>query len=441
MASIRVDQRIRSHIPPLRADELAQLEENILRDGCRTPLTLWGDVLIDGHNRFAICQWHELPFKVEQRAFRSLEAALEWVETNQLGRRNLTPDQIAYFIGRKYEREKARHGGNRGNQYMAPSDQNDQLPTAERIASEHGISAPTVRRAAEFARNVDAIADEIGAVARSEILSGLHVDTGSGPRSLTRSDVADVAEALPEAKATGIVFASAADALRWARSVAKKEKRENMDRKSARRAEREIELARRIAALPDRKYGVILADPEWRFEPWSRETGMDRAADNHYPTSATEIIAERDVPSIAAADCVLFLWATAPMLPEALAVLQAWGFTYRSQFMWLKDRVGTGYWTRNKHELLLIGTRGNVPAPAPGDQFPSVIEAPVNEHSAKPEVVLEMIEAMFPNLPKIELNRRGPPRPAWSSWGLEAEGDQVEGVIGADRCERATDPG
>ena len=418
---IRIDERIRSHIPPLRADELAQLEENILRDGCRTPLTLWGDVLIDGHNRYAICQSHEIPFKVEHLAFNSLEAALEWVETNQLGRRNLTPDQFAYFIGRKYERQKARHGGNRGNQYTLASDQNDQLPTAERIASEHGISAPTVRRAAEFARNVDAIADEIGEVARSEILSGHQVDTDSGPRSLTRSDVADVAEALPEAKAAGIMFASAADALRWARRVANKDKQEKIERKAARRAEREIELARKIAALPDRKYGVILADPEWRFEPWSRETGMDRAADNHYPTSATEIIANRDVASIAADNCVLFLCATVPMLPEALAVLEAWSFTYRSHFMWLKDRIGTGYWTRNRHEVLLIGTRGKVPAPAAGEQFSSVIEAPVSEHSAKPEIVLAMIEAMFPNLPKIELNRRGPPRPGWSSWGLEAE--------------------
>jgi hypothetical protein len=61
---------------------------------------------------------------------------------------------------------------------------------------------------------------------------------------------------------------------------------------------------------------VILADPPWRFEPWSRDTGMDRAADNHYPTSATEEIAALGVSSIAADDCVLFLWATVPMLPD-----------------------------------------------------------------------------------------------------------------------------
>jgi hypothetical protein len=92
--------------------------------------------------------------------------------------------------------------------------------------------------------------------------------------------------------------------------------------KQSRRAEREQELAAKQAALPTRKYGVIVADNEWRFEPRSRETGMDRAADNHYPTSALEEIKSRDVASIAADDCVLFLWATAPMLPEALSVME-----------------------------------------------------------------------------------------------------------------------
>jgi hypothetical protein len=96
--------------------------------------------------------------------------------------------------------------------------------------------------------------------------------------------------------------------------------------KQSRRGEREQELAAKQTALPTRKYGAIVADPEWRFEPWSRETGMDRAADNHYPTSALEVIKSRDVASIAADDSVLFLWATAPMLPYAFEVMNAWGF-------------------------------------------------------------------------------------------------------------------
>jgi N6-adenosine-specific RNA methylase IME4 len=195
--------------------------------------------------------------------------------------------------------------------------------------------------------------------------------------------------------------------------------------KADRRAQRELDLATAQTALPSRRYGVIVADPEWRFEPYSRETGMDRAADNHYPTSGTDVIAARDVPSIAADDCVLFLWATVPLLADAMDVLKAWGFTYKSHAVWDKIHIGTGYWFRNRHELLLVGTTGNIPAPAMGDQFASVMTIARKEHSAKPEQFLELIEQYFPNLPKIELNRRGPSRPGWDAWGNEVENKEV----------------
>ena len=92
---------------------------------------------------------------------------------------------------------------------------------------------------------------------------------------------------------------------------------------------------------------------------------MDRVGrNNHYPTSVTDIIAERNVPDIAADDCVLFLWATGPMIREALMVMEAWGFEYKSHAVWDKIHIGTGYWFRNSHELLLVGTKGDIPAPA-----------------------------------------------------------------------------
>jgi N6-adenosine-specific RNA methylase IME4 len=197
-------------------------------------------------------------------------------------------------------------------------------------------------------------------------------------------------------------------------------------RKATARAVKEELLGRSIAALPQQKFGVILADPPWRFEPYSRETGMDRAADNHYPTLG-DIPSMADVSQIAADNCVLFLWATVPILPHALLTMLAWGFEYRSHFIWAKDRIGTGYWNRNKHELLLLGVKGSVPAPAMGTQWESVIEAAVGRHSEKPEIFLELIERYFPTLPKIELNRRGPARPGWSAWGNEVEEIAISG--------------
>ena len=193
------------------------------------------------------------------------------------------------------------------------------------------------------------------------------------------------------------------------------------EEKKTRRAERERELAEATHAaaksLGRKRYGVIYADPPWSFEPYSRETGMDRAADNHYPTMDLDAIKALQPP--AAKDCVLFLWATAPMLPEALDLMTAWGFTYRSHVVWIKDKLGTGYWFRNQHELLLVGVRGNVPAPAPGQQYPSIIEAKRLRHSAKPSHFAEIIEEMFPTLPRLEMFGRSR-RAGWDVWGNEA---------------------
>lgn len=220
--------------------------------------------------------------------------------------------------------------------------------------------------------------------------------------------------------------------------------RARAEAKAKLRAGREEALAERIEAGNERlaalgregrRYGVILADPEWRFEPRSRETGMDRAPENHYPTSPTAVIAARPVREIAASDCALFLWATAPMLRDALEVIAGWGFSYKTHAIWLKDRPGRargpGYWFTGEHEILMLATRGSPPAPAPGAQWPSAFVAPIGPHSAKPARAHELIEAYFPTLPKIELNARTA-RPGWDVWGAEApEGLPPAGAVGA----------
>jgi N6-adenosine-specific RNA methylase IME4 len=200
--------------------------------------------------------------------------------------------------------------------------------------------------------------------------------------------------------------------------------------KQRRRAERERTLGAKQMALPDLKCGVIVEDFEWDFEVRDRETGMDRHAANHYPVSedahTPEEIVKRtaDRFACAAADCVLFMWATVPYLAVALEVMRLRGFRYVSNYTWGKDRSATGHWNRNKHEHLLIGVKGrigSIPAPAPGTQWDSLIMSPKDRHSAKPECFLEMIEQYFPTLLKMELNRRGPPRPGWYAWGNEVE--------------------
>jgi N6-adenosine-specific RNA methylase IME4 len=185
-----------------------------------------------------------------------------------------------------------------------------------------------------------------------------------------------------------------------------------------RRAERESRLGACQAALPARRYGVIYADPPWTFSTYS-DLGQDRGPARHYPTMTLDAVRALDVASIAADDCVLFLWAVQPILPTACEIITAWGFAHKTNLVWIKDKIGMGYWFRSRHEHLLIATRGAPPAPAMGTQAQSVIFAPVREHSRKPDEAYEIIESYFPSLPKIELFARHA-RPGWDRWGAEA---------------------
>jgi N6-adenosine-specific RNA methylase IME4 len=203
-------------------------------------------------------------------------------------------------------------------------------------------------------------------------------------------------------------------------TVVREARAERQRVKTTKRRQRVRDLNERTRALPNKKYNVLLADPEWEFKVWS-EKGKDRSAENHYNVSALPVIKSRPVEKISADDAVLFLWATVPMLPQALEVMTSWGFFYVSHFIWHKDKFGTGYWNRNRHELLLVGTRGHIPAPSMGTQYSSCIGATVGKHSEKPRVFYDMIDEYFPDLPKIELNCRGKPRPGWDGWGAETE--------------------
>lgn len=169
---IKIDPEFQSLIPPLTDKEYRQLEENILADGCRDALVLWGETLIDGHNRYRICTGHGLEYRTVLKEFSSREDAIVWICKNQSGRRNLTQEQMAYLRGRQYEAEKQVQGTN--NQYVGKSEKAQKEPfqsTACRIASEHGVGRETIKRDAKFARAVDAIAETAPDI-KDQILSG-----------------------------------------------------------------------------------------------------------------------------------------------------------------------------------------------------------------------------------------------------------------------------
>jgi N6-adenosine-specific RNA methylase IME4 len=147
------------------------------------------------------------------------------------------------------------------------------------------------------------------------------------------------------------------------------------------------------------KFAVIYADPPWRYETPIGDGS--RSIENHYPTMTLDEICALPVAEIAHDDAVLFLWATAPQLAQCTRVIDAWGFNYRTGMVWAKDKIGTGYWARNQHEHLLICKRGEMPHPPESARPASLVQAPRLEHSAKPPVFYEIIEAMYPGLRKI----------------------------------------
>jgi N6-adenosine-specific RNA methylase IME4 len=176
---------------------------------------------------------------------------------------------------------------------------------------------------------------------------------------------------------------------------------------------------REAAALGSlERFPVLLADPPWRY---ALTISDSRKVENQYPTmDLAEIKAMgEDLP--AADDAVLFLWSTSPKALEALEVMAAWGFVYRSCMVWVKDRIGMGIYVRQRHELVLIGTRGAPGAPEKANRPDSVISAPRTRHSKKPAEIYDLIDRMYPLYPKLELFARGRlERASWTAWGNEA---------------------
>jgi N6-adenosine-specific RNA methylase IME4 len=319
------------------------------------------------------------------------EAKLIEIDENLI-RADLSPAEQAIHLAerkRLYEKAhpKTKHGGDRKS---GSSSQNENLKSfAADTAEKTGKGRSTIARE----------------VARAKI-AGLEGAIGT---DLDAGDQLDALAKLPGPVQRDLI----------ARAKAGEKVDAKVEVMKARRCQREQELAEGTKAasesLGKSLYGVLYVDCPW---PHSNTPFGDpaRQAEQHYPVMTLADIKTLAVP--AADNCVLFLWATVPMMPEAIEVMRAWGFQYKSALFWIKDRNGIGYWVRNRVEILLIGTRGNVPTPAPGEQPPQVIEAPRGRHSEKPAAFAEVIEKLYPSTAKLEMFARQA-RPDWDVWGNE----------------------
>jgi N6-adenosine-specific RNA methylase IME4 len=179
-----------------------------------------------------------------------------------------------------------------------------------------------------------------------------------------------------------------------------------------------------IAPLPSGPFAAILADPPWRFVTYS-DTNKKKSPENHYATMDLDGIKAMPVASVAAPEAALFLWATSPMLPQALEVMAAWGFAYKTvAFTWAKSGVqpgrwhmGLGYWTRANTEYCLLGVRGHPVRKSRGVR--QLMVAPRREHSRKPDETHDRIAALVDG-PYLELFGRQS-RTGWTVWGNESD--------------------
>ena len=169
-------------------------------------------------------------------------------------------------------------------------------------------------------------------------------------------------------------------------------------------------------------YKVIYADPPWHFKSYSPK-GDGRNANQHYSCMSITDICNLRVSDLAADDCVLLMWCVDPMLPEALEVIKAWGFKYKTVgFTWAKTNktkpgffTGLGYWTRGNPEMCLLATKGK--PKRLNKSIPQLVVEQRQEHSRKPDIVYNHIEKMLEG-PYMELFARRK-REGWNSWGNE----------------------
>jgi len=381
-----------------RPRDVSTLAGSIKEIGLLHPIVVTeGKILIAGLNRLRACQslgWEEIPATVV--SLESLDAELAEIDENLI-RDDLTELERAQHLKRRKEIYEARHpetrkgvAGGKARQGSAT----DNLSFAEDAAAKVDSTPRDVRRQVRRAEKItteaqEAIADHPSAD------SGVELDKLA---SLPPDEQEEVALEVVAGKSKTVRAA-----------VAKRRQKKRCEK---------IEQESTATETPTAtvRYPVILADPPWRYEFTESD---NRAIENQYPTMTLEDICNLPIGDLVHKDAVLYLWATPPKLEESMKVLNAWGFTYRTSMVWVKDKIGMGYWARQRHEIILIGVRGDMPAPAPDVRPDSVIESHRGMHSAKPEKLHEIIEAIYPALPKIELFSRLP-RNGWASWGHEA---------------------
>lgn len=350
-------------VPPMRPDEWKDFIQDVAIRGIKVPLEVAADgTILDGHHRFKAAKELAIPQLPVIDAVLGQDTSTVYMLKAAVLRRHLTDSQ---------------------RRMMAAMWSSDHKQT-------------------------------------KDIETGKFLQSPSAPHYADGSDVSPTRQ-----EATGLFQVSRAGhdkakyVLNRDADLAEKVHKGDMNLNEAYRQVKGSEIHKNeVMNLPNGLFSVIYADPPW---PYDFDLSARGDPNIHYPTMTLDQIKSLQIPI--EENAILFLWTPNPKLKEALEVLSAWGFEYKTNFVWVKDKIGLGYYVRSQHELCLLGKRGVMPTPEVQNRPPSVVQAPRTEHSHKPDKFYQIIESMYPNFARLELFARNK-REGWESWGNELESDK-----------------
>jgi N6-adenosine-specific RNA methylase IME4/ParB-like chromosome segregation protein Spo0J len=383
---IVIREEFKKLIPALTGEEFKQLEANILSEGIRDPLVLWKGYLVDGHNRYAIATEHGLEYKTVNKDFKDSNEVKEWMILNQFGRRNLSNYQRSVLALQLEE------------VFSAKAKEN--LKTSGENFGKGSVNSPKPIEKVDTRKELSKVASV-------------------GEQTIARVKVIE-AKATPEVKAQ---LSTGELSINQAYQEIKKEEKKEIQ------VEKKKEYEQRIATVSvnefkvnifdtREKYRVIYADPPWQYDLEQTSPNLGGAI-KHYNSMSIEELCALPIKDIADKDAVLFLWITSPKLNLFLQLMEAWGFEYKTSFVWDKVKHNMGHYNSVRHEFLLIGGRGKS-TPDIKHLYDSVISIERSDkHSEKPVEFLNIIDNLYQHGNRIELFARQAKKENWYFWGNE----------------------
>ncbi|MBX9676310.1 MAG: ParB N-terminal domain-containing protein [Methylotenera sp.] len=364
--------------PEMSESQFEELKQDIAQNGLQMPILMYGGKVVDGRHRLRACSALGIIPKFAELEAANDKSVEQSVISINLHRRHLT------------ESQKAIIGARLSNSFIGANQHTAGAVSQRKVAEELGISVDSVQRGKKVLNN--GIPELIAAVSEGKI----DISNAAKLAQLAKHDqsqlnfddiktIQEVSKAINKAKF----------------EKRRKVRIEGIKAKRANNKPLESSLG---------TFNVIYADPPWDY--------MTEFAVG-YPCMSVKEICEMPISQISADDAVLFMWCSSSLLPEAVEVVSAWGFKFKTSAVWDKDFSGQGPYFRQGHEVLMIATKGSVPE-VPYDARPSsVLKFKRREHSRKPDEFYQIIDQMYPELSKVELFCRGEPAQGWTGWGNE----------------------